>query len=192
MIAESETGDTGVSHQIEERNALLAEFQPLVRSLIRRYGGSAEENKDLNGEIYVRFHGILDAFDPNRGVPLRGYIVRQLTASVYTFVRREWGRRKRESPMDDATLSFLAIAHDPTPDWICQINRQAFSESLPSAIDALPPRQRSVVSMRYYENESFEVIASTMKIAPSTARSLLRHGHRNLRKALNVTQNPID
>ena len=142
MIAESRVWDAGRTHQIDERNALISEFQPLVCSLIRRYGGSPEENKDLNGEIYVRFHVILDAFDPNRGVPLRPYIVRQLTASVYTYARREWGRRKRESAMEDTTLSFLAPAHDPTQDWICQINLQSFSRSLTEAIEARPARPR--------------------------------------------------
>src|SRR5207247_397741 len=63
-----------------ERDTLWVEFQPLVRRLVRQYGDTLEMREDLAGEIYCRFCALLDAFDPNRGVPLRPYLVRQLTA----------------------------------------------------------------------------------------------------------------
>src|SRR5947209_20458060 len=67
-----------------QRDGLYAEFQPLVRRLIRQYGGdNAELREDLAGEIYYRFCQLLEVYDPERGVPLRPYLVRQLTASVY-------------------------------------------------------------------------------------------------------------
>jgi DNA-directed RNA polymerase specialized sigma24 family protein len=43
-------------------------------------------------------------------------------------------------------------------------------------------RQRKIVIWRYYEERSFEEIASILQIQPATARSLLRHGLNNLRK----------
>src|SRR5438105_12578189 len=71
----------------EDRDALYAEFQPLVRRLIRQYGHCPEIRQDLAGEIYCRFCTLVTAYDPSRGIPIRPYIVRQLTASVYTYVR---------------------------------------------------------------------------------------------------------
>src|ERR1051326_1263849 len=56
-----------------DREALYPEFTPLVRRLLRQYGQDAELRKDLEGEIYCRFCALLDAFDPERGVPLRPY-----------------------------------------------------------------------------------------------------------------------
>src|SRR5947207_2285808 len=38
-----------------EREALFADFQPLVRRLIRQYGDTYELRQDLEGEIYCRF-----------------------------------------------------------------------------------------------------------------------------------------
>lgn len=84
-----------------DRDVLFAEFQPLVRRLIRQYGGEdLELRQDLAGEIYYRFCSLLDAYDPGRGVPLRPYLVRQLTASVYTYARQQWRNRKREVSLE--------------------------------------------------------------------------------------------
>src|SRR5207244_4443409 len=60
-------------------DALYAEFQPLVWRLIRQYGDDADLREDLIGEIYARFRTVLAAYDPHRGVPLRPYLVRQLS-----------------------------------------------------------------------------------------------------------------
>src|SRR5579872_3052078 len=61
-----------------DRDQLYAEFAPLVRRLLRQYGQDPELKKDLAGEIYCRFCALLQAYDPQRGVPLRPYLVRQL------------------------------------------------------------------------------------------------------------------
>src|SRR5579871_1501032 len=75
---------------------LFAEFAPLVHRLIRQYGQDPELRQDLEGEIYCRFCALLEAYDPERGVPLRPYLVRQLTASIYTYARYHWRLQKRE------------------------------------------------------------------------------------------------
>lgn len=48
----------------------------------------------------------------------------------------------------------------------------AESESLWTAIQALPPRQRAVVVLRYYEDLSERQIADVLAIAPGTVKSL--------------------
>src|SRR5688572_23559694 len=77
------------------REALYAEFQPLVRRLLRQYGDCPELRLDLVGEIYHRFCLLVADFDPGRGIPLKAYLVRSLTASVYSYARSEWTRRRR-------------------------------------------------------------------------------------------------
>jgi len=90
---------------------LYSEFQPLVRRLVRQYGGDDFElRQDLAGEVYFRFCSLLDAYDPGRGVPLRPYLVRQLTASVYTYARQQWRARKREVSLD-VDLAEAATGH---------------------------------------------------------------------------------
>jgi RNA polymerase sigma factor (sigma-70 family) len=164
-----------------QRDALYAEFRPLVNRLIRKYGDNAELRKDLEGEIFCLFCNLLDAYDPNRGVPLKPYLVHQLTASVYTLARRRWRREQHEISLELREDTSQAV--DPSAEWDEQIAMQGVREMLPEAIARLPLRQRQVVIWRYYEHRSFEEIALTLGIQIATSRSILRHGLNNLRRA---------
>ncbi len=171
----------------QERDALFAEFQPLVRRLIRQYGDTPELRQDLSGEIYCRFCALLDAYDPARGVPLRPYLVRQLTASVYTYARAGWRSEKRETSLDAITGGeWLGQHADPTSEWDEHVATEQALRSLPDAIAKLPKRQRQVLIWRYYEEQSFEEIASRLSVEVSTTRSLLRHAINNLRRAVSA------
>ena len=173
----------------EEREALYADFFPLVRRLLRQFGEEPELRQDLQGEIYCRFCALLDVYDPNRGVPLRPYLVRQLTASVYTYARQYWRRRQREVSLEaDGALDQPRQPDDPTPQWDNQMIMHRAIESLPDAIAMLTLRQRQVVIWRYYESRSFDEIAEALHIQVATARSTLRHALNNLRRMMAQTQ----
>src|ERR1051326_521637 len=101
--------------KVADREVLYAEFAPLVRRLVRQYGQDAEMRKDLVGEIYYRFCALLDAYDPTRGVPLRPYLVRQLTAATYTYARQQWRMQKREVTWEtEESAGQKAPTSDPT------------------------------------------------------------------------------
>jgi RNA polymerase sigma factor (sigma-70 family) len=167
-----------------ERETLYRDFQPLVRRLIRQYGEDPELRQDLAGEIYCRFCNLLDAYDPSRGIPLRAYMVRTLTASVYTYSRSQWRRQHREVSLEaeSGTAEPVVSLTDPSRQWDKALMTQEVLNTLPEAISQLPLRQRQVVIWRYYESRSFEEIAEMLHIRPATARSLLRHGLNNLRR----------
>jgi RNA polymerase sigma factor (sigma-70 family) len=168
-----------------DRESLYAEFAPLVKRLLRQYGTDAELRQDLAGEIYCRFCALVEAFDPERGVPLRPYLVRQLTASTYTYVRSQWVRQKREAFLSWSDgSSAIEPSYDPTPSWLAELSQQQILKSLPHAIAQLPDRQRKVVCWRYYDEMPFEEIGRILEIEPSTVRSLLRHGLNNLRNRM--------
>ncbi len=165
------------------REALYIEFAPLVTRLVRQYGGNAELRNDLQGEIYYRFCTILDAYDPERGIPLRPYIVRQLTANVYTFVRQNWRTAAREQKLDEVREDKgFGVEEDPTINWLQEIVQEQVVAQLPTAMRRIPARQRQIIIWRYYEERSFIEIADLLGIQSATVRSLLRHGLTNLRK----------
>jgi len=177
------------STRYPERETLFADFQPLVRRLIRQYGEDPELRQDLAGEIYYRFCNLVDAYDPSRGIPLRAYIVRTLTASVYTYSRSQWRRQHREVSLeaDNGTVEPAESFIDPSGQWDSALLTQEVLNTLPAAIAELPLRQRQVVIWRYYESRSFEEIAEMLQIRPATARSLLRHGLNNLRRKVSAS-----
>lgn len=166
--------------QTVQRDVVFAEFRPLVQRLIRKYGDTPEMRKDLEGEIYCIFCHLFDAFDPARGVPLKAYLVHQITTSTYTFARRHWGQVRREICMEvreDTTNDA-----NPSRQWDNNLMMQQAQGKLAEAIAQLPLRQRQVVIWRYYEHCSFEEIAETLNVQTATTRSLLRHGMNSLRR----------
>lgn len=165
----------------EQRDALYSDFRPLIQRLIRKYGDEPELRKDLEGEIYCLFCDLLAKYDPARGVPLKPYLVHQLTATVYTFVRRRWHQERREVSLELEEGPTRPV--DPSGDWDQGIVTQQIQGLLPEAMAKLPARQRQVVIWRYYEHRSFEDIAEVLGVRVATARSLLRHGVNNLRRS---------
>jgi len=168
-----------------DRDRLFAEFAPLVRRLIRQYGQDANIREELPGEIYCRFCALFEAYDPSRGIPIRPYLVRQLTMATYSFARHHWRIQKRDTSweFEDPQLN-RACASDPTGDGLTSLAQEQIALYLPTALESLPARQRSVVIWRYFEERSFEEIGELLDILPSSARSMLRHGLNNLRKAI--------
>jgi RNA polymerase sigma factor (sigma-70 family) len=166
------------------RDGLFAEFQPLVSRLVRTYGapGLAE---DLPGEIYCAFCALLDAYDPARGVPLRPYLVRMLTAAAYTYSRRRRRQSVREKTYDDLPER---PGHLHTPDGSgasdARLDTEKLLTQLPHLLAALPPRQRAVLIYRYYEELDYDTIATRLEIRPATARSLLRYAIARLQENL--------
>ncbi len=168
-----------------ERDRLFREFHPLVRRLVSQYGDSHELRQDLESELYFRFCELYADFDAERGVPLRGYLVRMLTAFAHTYTRATRRRSQRELfleptwDMPDPTGS-----DEPHSRLQADFASEELVRYLPAALASLSERQRKVVIWRYYEERSFEEIAELLAIQPATARSLLRHGLNNLRSRL--------
>jgi RNA polymerase sigma factor (sigma-70 family) len=128
---------------------------------------------------------ILDAYDPSRGIPLRPYLVRQLTSSIYTYSRQRWRRQKREINLDiSLSTGEPSASADPSRDWDNEMITKQVLRMLPESIAILPARQRKLIVWRYYDAMSFEEIAAILNIQVSTARSILRHGLNNLRKTI--------
>jgi RNA polymerase sigma factor (sigma-70 family) len=170
-----------------DRDALFAEFSPLIRRLIRQYGQTPELRQELPGELFCRFQALLDSYDPERGVPLRPYLVRQLTAGAYAFARKQWNQVRRETPlMEGMECGMHQPALDPTSEWDETLVRRDIAALLPAMIASLPSRQRQVMVWRYYDEKSFQEIATLMGVQESSVRSLLRHGMNRLRDRVSI------
>ena len=87
--------------------------------------------------------------------------------------------------MASAGIGYAAVW--PKPNIAATSRKVVKASLLPAAIESLPVRQRNVVIWRYFEERYFEEIADLLGVQLSTARSLLRHGLNNLRKAIGST-----
>jgi RNA polymerase sigma factor (sigma-70 family) len=176
-----------------DRIALYREFMPLTRRLISQYGSCPQLREELSGEIFCRFCALVDAFDPSRGVPLRAYLVHQLSASVYTFVRSYRRSADREHQLESyADQTRHELHYNPTQDWDHSLFMETARDHVRQSIGKLSDRQKHVVMRRYYEEQSFENIAQDLDVQAVTARSLLRHALNNLRTSFQANQLMLD
>jgi RNA polymerase sigma-70 factor (ECF subfamily) len=183
LTLESGPTASATGFSLAEREALYRDFSPLVRRLVGQYGDDPELRQDLHGEIYCRFCDLLDAYDPLRGVPLKAFLVRTLTASIYTYARRQWRQQRREVCLPGQEMTAIAsIYQSNPPSWDEELIRRQALQRLPGALSRLPGRQRKALVWRYYEERSYEEIAGRLQIQVATARSLVRHGHNSLRR----------
>lgn len=91
---------------------------------------------------------------------------------------RRWGRR--QSVTDPGVVTALAErgeASDPAERWV-------EGAAVRQALAALPPRQRAVMVLRYYEDLSEEAIAEALGISRGTVKSQASGALRNLRGLL--------
>ncbi|MBW3624704.1 MAG: sigma-70 family RNA polymerase sigma factor [Armatimonadetes bacterium] len=187
------SGDFTFPISDSQRQVLFQDFQPLVKRLIRQYGDSHDQRQDLEGEIYFRFCTLLEEYDPERGIPLRAYLVRKLITSAYTYARSQWRRQRHEVSLEFRMESGVeggeaARPVDPTMEWTNGLMKNELLGVIQEAIGKLPQRQQQVVIWRYYESKPFNEIAEMLGVCEATARSLLRHGINNIRRRIKHSQ----
>lgn len=167
-----------------DRDALYQQFQPLVSSLIRRYGKDPELRQDLPGEIYYRFCCLVDAYDPERGIPLVAYVTRMLSQRVFNYARDHWRASQRRQLATEDSLHEQPADTPSSDDCVERLYTQQIAAALPAAIAQLPHRQRLVLVWRYYDGRSFAEMAAELQIKEATVRSLLRHAVNALRRRM--------
>jgi len=174
-----------------EREKLFAELAPLVKRLVHQYGDTPRLRRDLPAAIYEHFRTLLDAFDPQQGIPLRPYLVRHLTSFTFTYAQCYWQITSYWALLEGSRLN-SGFAGDDVPFLIGPFGRaQQMAMRLPEAIERLPHQQRQVVTWRYYEEYGIEEIAKVLEIEPDTARSLLQLGLTNLQQQLGIPDDPL-
>src|SRR5207248_330863 len=130
---------------------------PYVGALIRRFSNDAETRRDLSGESYLIFRGLLERYQPDRGVPLKPYLITQLKAHLYSHCRSKRCVSRRETPFGGIDQNGYGGA-DPTETWDLELERKRLIEGLPEILRSVPIRQRYVILWRYFDEVSFEEI----------------------------------
>ena len=99
---------------------------------------------------------------------------------LYRDTVSRWRRLRRERLVDhhDPQGALAAIvAAEPVTGWVDGADVRA-------ALSLLPPRQRAVIVLRYYEDLSEADIAATLGISPGTVKSQASDAMKTLRRLL--------
>lgn len=135
-------------------NELVRRYQQRVYWLVRRMVGNHDDADDITQEVFVRVYQSLKYF--------------RAEASFYTWLYRiatnlslNVIRKKRlKTAVDFEQLSSVPDTHVGPHDQIAQ---KEYELALLAAIEQLPPKQKLVFTLRYYDEMSYEDMARVLK-----------------------------
>jgi len=130
---------------------------------------------DVTQEVFVKAMTGIAGFRGNAGI---GTWLYRLTANACVDRRRSASARE----MSAAPEVFERIAADDSPESAASDAQRA--ARIRSAVSSLPEKLRLPVLLRYFEDLSYEEMASALKCSAGTVASRLNRGHQLLREKL--------
>jgi RNA polymerase sigma factor (sigma-70 family) len=154
--------------QLEE---LFLRYGPGGLRLAYLLTGDRQAAEDIVQEAFARIVGRLGHV--RGGVVFDAYLRR----TIVNITKNGWRRRSIER----ANAVAAASATDEVPAGDASIVERL---AIWNAILGLPPRQRTAIVLRFYEDLREDDIADVMRCRPGTARSLVSRGMSTLRAEL--------
>ena len=179
----------------------LAGDQRAFEALVRRYHvplfnfichclGNYDLACDVSQQVFLQLYISMPTL--RTGEPLKAWLFQVARNRCLDELRRKRSIHfsELESGNDDDELSPLAIMPDtrPLPEEIAE--RHDLQQALRAAIDALPPKFRSVVLLRYAGQLSFSEIGKTLNMPEATAKTYFQRARPLLRAALSNQWRP--
>lgn len=167
---------------------LVRRYSTPLFNFICRFLGDYDQACDVSQQVFLRFYTSL----PNlsTGEPFKPWLFQVARNCCVDELRR----RKRyaihfsqlESENSEGELTFLADMPDPGPLPEELMERHDVQDYLHRAIDALPPKFRAVVILRYMSQLSFSEIGRTLNMPEATAKTYFHRAKVLLRKILSA------
>ena len=172
LLARAQTGDQAAIH------ALILEFQPRVRNLVRYLVRGDDQVDDLAQQsLLVAFERLSQFRGEGRFEAWLDGIALRVTLRGMKRVRL-WRARQSDAAEEIAELA----AHD--------LSRFAERRRAVEALDRLPHKQRVALVMHHVLGMSAREIAELEQIPEETARSRLKHGMALLRTTFGMREEP--
>jgi len=156
-------------------NSLVSRYSETLYWHVRSIVGSHDDADDLMQEIFLKAWKALPDF--RGGSEIFTWLWRIATNESINFLRRAKVR---------AALSFTSIDSDTERlvDSESYFNPDAALSKLQKAIAALPPKQRSVFTMRYFEELSYEEISSITGTSVGALKASYHHAFEKVKQYL--------
>ena len=156
---------------------LVSRFQHDVFGAVLRLVRDRETALELTNTIFFKVHQNLDAYDPSR--PLRPWLLRIATNEALNWLRSR--RREREqvlgSDASEVALAQVPAGDDPEAAAVAAEQR----EEVRGALARLPDHYRLVLTLRFFNDLSYQEIAeltgqdaNTVGVQLLRARQLLK------------------
>jgi RNA polymerase sigma-B factor len=153
---------------------VIEENLPLVRSLARRFSRSSETLDDLVQAGSIGLIKAVDGFREDRGRDLGAYAVPTIVGELRRHVR-ERATAPASVELEEESLAAHARSQADLSETRALVR---------SALDALGPRERRIVALRYYRDWSQESIAAEVGLSQVQVSRLLSESLAKMRDRL--------
>ena len=136
---------------------LLSQYSQRVYWHIRRAVNSHQDAEDITQETFMRMFRSIDKL--KSGDALKSWIYRIATNEALRFLERR----------DDSILPLDNAIEIPADSYFNYTDIEAVE--LKRAINSLPPKQRMVFNLRYYDELEYEEIASILETKVHNVRA---------------------
>lgn len=159
----------------EAFRALVGTYGERLYFHIRRFGLSHEDTDDLLQEVYIKVWAGLPSFRGDSG--LYTWLYRVATNGVLNFLRKAKVRAFLSGESLDAYLNNI-IDRDPGFDG------NELQRELQKAINTLPPKQKEVFLLRYFDEMPYEEIATLTGVTAGSLKASYHHAYNKVKEYL--------
>src|SRR5205823_3243732 len=164
--------------------SLVHRYSTPLFNFIYRFLGDYDQACDILQHVFIQLHNSLPSLRTDK--PLKAWLFQVARNRCLDELRRKHAIHfsELESANDEDELSPLAAMPDtsPLPEELAE--HHDLQECLQRAIEALPPKFRSVVLLRYAGQLSFSEIGQVLAMPEATAKTYFQRAKPLLRTAL--------
>ncbi len=157
--------------------ALVKRYTGVIYNVTYRFTGDAQEAENLTQETFLRAWHALPRVSLDK--PLKAYLIK-----IAVNLCHDWAEQRKIElvPLDEEPTTQLA---DPSADPLRSVSAQELISRIRSTLQALPPLYRTVLTLRYSEELSYEEMAAILDLPLNTVRT---HLHRAKARLLELIE----
>ncbi len=152
---------------------LISEYQQKIYALSFSLLGNHEDALDTVQEVFIKIYNKISSF--NGESALSTWIFRITKNACYDHLRKSKKNIEGEIPENAADAS-------PLPDEIFQ--KKEVRRAVRVALESLPPKYKTVLLLREYENLSYGEISKVLDISEGTVKSRISRAREYLLKEI--------
>jgi RNA polymerase sigma-70 factor (ECF subfamily) len=164
----------------EAFRGLFGRYAPMALALARRVVRQPFLAEEVVQEAFLAVWRDPDRFDQRRG-SVRTWLMGMVHHRAVDAVRREGSQRRR---VEESRRSDPIVIPDHAEDVVEQVGAPQEREAVRRALDELPPEQRQVIELMYFEGRSQSQIAERLGLPLGTVKSRTLLGMRRLRSSM--------
>jgi RNA polymerase sigma-70 factor (ECF subfamily) len=164
---------------MEAFESLVRKYQQSIYYLCRRMAGTHQAADDISQETFIKAFFALSQF--NELMNFQAWLRKIAVNNSLNYLKA----RKKEVPLGETEIrnsDNRSSLHQELPQETAQ--RNEVERKFKEALQTLPPDQKSIFILRFYENLSYKEISQALNLPRGTVMSRLNRARQKLKSLL--------